>query len=77
MTLTKAAKLALKGMSQEQKAKIATACKVQPSTVYRWIANDDASLTMAAALKVIREETGLEDSEILEAEKVGAQGVSK
>lgn len=77
MTLTKAAKLALKGMSREQKDKIAAACKVQPSTVYRWIANDDASLTMAAALKIIREETGLADSEILEDEKITAQGVSK
>lgn len=68
MTLSKAAILALKGMSREQKDKIAFACKVQPSTVYRWIANEDASLTMAAALKVIREETGLSDQDLLEDE---------
>lgn len=70
MTITKAAKLALRGMSREQKDKIAAACKVQPSTVYRWIANDDASLTMAAVLKVIREETGLTDAELLEEPEV-------
>lgn len=66
MTISKIAKLALKGMSREQKDRIAAACGVQPSTVYRWIANDDASLTMAAVLKVIREETGLTDAELLE-----------
>lgn len=65
MTLTKAAILALRGMSREQKDRIATACRVQPSTVYRWIANEDSSLTMASALKVIREETGLSDEDIL------------
>lgn len=72
MTLTKAAILALRGMSTEQKARIASACGVQPSTVYRWIANEDPSLTMASALKVIREETGLSDSDILEESPIEA-----
>jgi len=39
---------------------------VAESTIYRYISNNDDNLTKAAALKVIREETGLTDQEILE-----------
>lgn len=39
------------------------------STIYRYIANNHDNLTKAAALKVIREETGLTDQEILEEEE--------
>lgn len=41
---------------------------VAESTIYRYIARNDDTLTKAAALKVIREETGLTDREILEEE---------
>lgn len=69
MRLSKGAILALRGMTFEQKSKIASAAGVQTSTVYRWIENNDDNLTKAAPLQVIREETGLGDSDILE-EKV-------
>jgi predicted DNA-binding transcriptional regulator AlpA len=42
---------------------------VAESTIYRYIARNDDTLTKAAALKVIREETGLTDQEILEEEE--------
>jgi hypothetical protein len=38
-------------------------------TIERWIKDNDASLTLAACLQIIREEFGLTDSEILEDEK--------
>lgn len=69
MKLSKAAILSLRGMSREQKDKIASAMNVQPSTVYRWISTNDDSLTKASALLVIREETGLNDDQLLEEEE--------
>lgn len=39
---------------------------VAESTIYRYINANDDNLTKAAALKVIREGTGLTDDEILE-----------
>lgn len=36
------------------------------STVQRWVAKNDEGLTLAASLKVIREELGLTDKQILE-----------
>lgn len=68
MRLSKAAILALKGMSRDQKEKIAESCDREPSTVYRWIANADDNLTKAGPLKAIREITGLTDNELLEEE---------
>jgi hypothetical protein len=41
---------------------------VAESTIWRYINSNDDNLTKAAALKVIREETGLKDEEILEDE---------
>lgn len=38
-------------------------------TINKYIQENDDNLTKAAALKVIREETGLKDKEILEEEK--------
>ena len=46
--------------------KIAVALKVSEQTVIRYISENHENLTKAAALKVIREETALTDSEILE-----------
>ena len=37
------------------------------ATIYRWLDNNDVMLTTATALQIIREETGLDDSQILEA----------
>ena len=47
---------------------------VAESTIYRYIATNDDNLTKAAALKVIREETGLTDDEILEEDEPVAVG---
>lgn len=41
-------------------------------TIKRWFLNKDESLTTPYAKQVIREETGLTDSEILEEEKATA-----
>lgn len=46
--------------------KIALALKVSDQTITRYINNNDEELTKAAALEVIRTETGLTDKEILE-----------
>lgn len=43
---------------------------VAESTIYRYIATNNDILTKAAALKVIREATGLTDEEILEEDTV-------
>lgn len=46
--------------------KIALALKVSDQTVCRYIKDNDDELTKAAALIVIRKETGLKDDQILE-----------
>lgn len=46
--------------------KLAEALNCSHASVYRYIADNDILLTTAAALKVIREELKIEDSEILE-----------
>ena len=46
--------------------KLAAVLCVSKVTMWRYLKDNDDSLTKAAALKVIREETGLDDSEILE-----------
>lgn len=69
MKLSKSAILALKGTGKATKERIAEAAKVDPSTVYRWINDNNDNLTKAALLPIIREETGLIDSEILESEE--------
>lgn len=47
------------------KEKIATAMGVTLHTIQRWLNQNDPLITQAAALKVIREETGLTDDLIL------------
>lgn len=42
---------------------------VKRDTMYKYIRENSEELTKAAALKVIREETGLPDSELLEEEE--------
>jgi transcriptional regulator with XRE-family HTH domain len=70
MQLSNITILALRGSEKEVKQKIADAVGVAIHTVYRWINDNDDNLTKASALKVIREELGLTDSQILEEEKV-------
>jgi hypothetical protein len=53
-----------------QKAR--AALKVSIPSMYRYVADNDEVLTQASVLKVIREETGLTDQEILEEEKATA-----
>lgn len=47
---------------------------ISETTVYRYISANDDNLTKAAALKAIREETGLSDEEILEEDETVAAG---
>jgi len=72
MKLSKIAMLALKGLGSGKKDDLADALGVSIQTLYRYINDNDDNLTKAAALKFIREETGLVDSEILENETEGA-----
>ena len=71
MKLTNIAILALKGSDQGIKKVIAEATGVTPSTVYRWISDNEnnGGLTKAIVVKIIREELGLEDSQILNLEE--------
>lgn len=46
---------------------------VSTTSMYRYVSTNDPVLTQASALKVIREETGLTDQEILEEEKEPAK----
>lgn len=48
------------------RVRLALALNCTEQTVIRYIKANDDNLTKAAALAVIREETGLEDSEVLE-----------
>lgn len=48
------------------RARLALALDKSDFSVQRWIKENSEMLTMAASLKVIREETGLNDEEILE-----------
>jgi hypothetical protein len=59
----------IKGHTQ-LKNKIALATNRSVYSVSLWIKNNDARLTMASALKAIREEFDLSDEEILEAVEV-------
>lgn len=48
------------------RTRLALALECTDQTVIRYIRDNDDNLTKAAALAVIREETGLEDSQLLE-----------
>lgn len=66
MKLTKKALKAIK--SKHLYPYLAIALNVSTNAIYRYVRNNDDDLTKAAALKVIREHTGFEDSQILEEE---------
>ncbi len=65
MKLSHIAILAVRG-SRGIVDKLADATNVSTATIYKWIQGNSDNLTKAAAMKVIREETGLTDAEILE-----------
>lgn len=64
MTITKKALDAI--MEPKVRMKIALQMNCSDVTVQRWIRNNDDCLTKAAVLTVIKQETGLEESEILQ-----------
>lgn len=69
MKLSKVAILAIRGFGTEAKKQLATILNISQATLYRYIQDNDDSLTKAAALDFIGKETGLENSEILETEE--------
>lgn len=72
MKLTHIAILAVKGSGKDMIDKLAEALRVTDKTVYRYISDNSDELTKAAALKVIREVTGLTDEQILETQTENA-----
>lgn len=66
MRLSKAAILAVRGMDTNTKEKLSDALGVSWQTLYRYISENDDNLTKASALQIIRQVTGLADSELLE-----------
>jgi hypothetical protein len=71
MRLTHLAIIAIRG-SKGIVPKLADAIKCSEPSVYKYIRENAPELTLAAALRVIRDETGLGDSQILEEEKTAA-----
>lgn len=59
--------------SQNIKSRFMESFGITIDTVNRWVRENHDNLTKAAALQIIREETGLSDSEILENEIVEAK----
>ncbi len=57
--------MAIRG-NTDLRQKIKEALDISEPTLYRLLSNNHDDLTKAASLKVIREELGLADSEILE-----------
>lgn len=76
MRLSKIAILAVRGASPGIIKRLAEAIGVSEPSVYRFINDNDDNLTKAAAIKVIREETGLTDDQILEEEKTEEQATA-
>ena len=68
MKLSKIAILAIKGLGQDIKDKIADVTNSKTGTVYGWIARNEpnSSLTLSAVVQIISEETGLTCEQILE-----------
>jgi hypothetical protein len=72
MKLTKIALLAVKGCGRKMVRKLSAALGVEEPTIYRYIASNSENLTKAAALEVIRKETGLNDDLLLEKSAIAA-----
>lgn len=60
--------------SEKIRERLRASFDITSTTVNRWVRENDDNLTKAAALSIIREETGLSDSEILENESVEVKG---
>ena len=71
MKLSKIAILAIKGLGQDIKDKIAEVTNSKTGTVYGWIARNEpnSSLTLSAVVQIISDETGLTSEQILEEEE--------
>lgn len=68
MKLKKIVLMAVKG-DRTIRRRLKEVLGISEPTLYRILSENDDDLTKAAAMQVIREETGLSDSEILEAEE--------
>jgi hypothetical protein len=68
MKLNNAGISILKG-NKAIKKRIMAALVISLATMYRYIKDNDENLTKASVLAIIREETGLADEQILEAEE--------
>jgi hypothetical protein len=70
MRLSKIAILALRGTSKEFKKDMAEKLNTSDNSLYRWINDNEENgpLTTMKSLQLIREETGLNDGQILEEE---------
>lgn len=66
MKLSRIAILAIRGASPGIVKRLAEAIEASEPSIYKWISDNHSNLTKAAAMKVIREETGLTDEQILE-----------
>ena len=66
MKLSRIAILAIRGASPAIIKRLAEAIEASEPSIYKWISDNHSNLTKAAAMKVIREETGLTDEQILE-----------
>lgn len=73
MKLSKLAIVALRGSGIDFIGRIAAKRGVTIRTVNRWIRENDDTLTKAETLQMIREEFGLDNSQILEEEKIEQQ----
>jgi hypothetical protein len=72
MKLTNKAIQAILDHSPGIKSKLALALGCSEGSINRYIRENDDNLTKAAALEVIRKETGLKDEEILQKEKTSS-----
>jgi len=77
MKLTNIAIQAIIDHSPGIKLKLALALNCSEGSINRYIRENDDNLTKAAALEVIRKETGLTDEEILEKASAGSGGRSR
>jgi hypothetical protein len=73
MRLTNIAIEAIRQYSPGIKSKLALALNCSEGSINRYIRENDDNLTKAAALQVIRKETGLSEDEILEKESAKTQ----
>jgi len=73
MKLSKVTIMALKGSEPDFKRKLADTLGITVRTLNRYIAENDDTLTKASSMELIRQHTGLSDTEILEVELTGTE----